>query len=87
MPEAAEALYRPVEEIVPPLLTDQLSAAGLNGLPNWSTVVAVNCSCPPLGRVDAPGERLSDSTVEFTATVTLLVTVKPLVSVIVAWKT
>ena len=71
-----------------PLVAVQVSAGcGLIVLPNWSTAVAVNCCCPEVGRVDAPGERVIDVTVEFTTTVTLLVTVKPPVSVIVTWKT
>ena len=60
----------------------------LKALPNWSSVVAVNCWCPPPGRVTEPGATVMLAAALLTTTVAVeLETVSPLLSVIVTWKT
>lgn len=47
-PAVAPAVNRPLAEMVPPPLLDQLnSGCGDMGWPNWSRAVAVNCCVPP----------------------------------------
>ena len=82
-PAADPAVNRPLPLIVPPPLTDQLKTALIEA-PNWSLAEALNCCVPFNPTVALAGETAIEVSVCDTVTVTLLVTVRPPLSRMVA---
>ncbi len=88
VPEAVVlgTLNRPPLLIVPKLVVQATAGGAVNGLPNWSLPVTLNCCvCAPRKFADV-GLTARVVGVWFTVTATLLVPVRPLGSVIVTVK-